>query len=57
MNAPLQTSDSIANAVRSALEPFPNVSFGSLFGSAVAGRLRSDSDVDVALYQASGGEA
>ena len=55
MNAPLQTSDSIANAVRSALEPFPNVLFGSLFGSAATGRLRSDSDVDVALYQASSG--
>jgi len=56
MNAPLQTSDSIAIAVRSALQPFPNVIFGSLFGSAAAGRLRSDSDVDVALYQASAGK-
>ena len=56
MNVPLQTSDSIATAVRSALEPFPNLIFGFLFGSAAAGRLRSDSDMDVAVYQASGGK-
>ena len=56
MNAPLQTSDTITSAVRSALEPFPSLIFGVLFGSAASGRLRSDSDVDVALYQASSGQ-
>ena len=55
MNAPGQTSDSMASAVGAALEPYPNLVFGVLFGSAAAGRLRSDSDVDVALYQASSG--
>lgn len=55
MSLPLQTPDSIVTAVGSALEPFPHILFGFLFGSAAAGRLRSDSDVDVAVYQASGG--
>lgn len=44
-----------AEAIRAALEPFPHLLFGFLFGSAAAGRLRSDSDLDVALYQASMG--
>ena len=56
MIAPVHTTDQIASAVRSALEPFPNLLFGFLFGSAAAGRLRSDSDVDVAVYQASAGK-
>ena len=56
MKPPLQTSEAIAAAVRSALEPFPSLLFGVLFGSAANGRLRSDSDVDVALYQASAGK-
>lgn len=44
-----------AEAIRAALEPFPHLLFGFLFGSAAAGRLRSDSDLDVALYQESMG--
>ena len=55
MSPPPHKSDEIAFAIGSALEPFPNLLFGFLFGSAAAGRLRSDSDVDVALYQASAG--
>lgn len=46
----------IASAIRAALEPFPHLLFGFLFGSAAAGRLRSDSDVDVAVYQVSMGK-
>ena len=56
MSAAPQTSDAIASAVGCALEPFPNLLFGFLFGSAARGRLRSDSDVDVAVYQASAGK-
>ena len=55
MSAPPWTSDAIASAIGSALEPFPNLLFAFLFGSAARGRLRSDSDVDVAVYQASAG--
>lgn len=44
-----------AEAIRAALEPFPHLLFGFLFGSAAARRLRSDSDLDVALYQESMG--
>jgi len=46
--------ESIRSAVRDALEPFENVAFAFLFGSAASGRLRSDSDLDVAVYGASG---
>lgn len=52
---PRPAPERIAAAVGAALEPFPHLLFGFLFGSAAAGRLRSDSDVDVALYQASAG--
>lgn len=48
-------TDEIVAATGLALEPFPHLLFGFLFGSAVAGRLRSDSDLDVAVYQASDG--
>ena len=53
MSVAPQTSEAIAYAIGSALEPFPNLLFAFLFGSAASGRLRSDSDVDVAVYQAS----
>ena len=56
MSAPRETTDALASAVGSALEPFPHLLFGFLFGSAAAGRLRSDSDLDVAVYQASAGK-
>ena len=48
-------TDEIVAAAGLALERFPHLLFGFLFGSAVAGRLRSDSDLDVAVYQASDG--
>ena len=40
--------------VGSELERFPHLTFAVLFGSAASGRLRPDSDVDVAVYGASG---
>lgn len=40
--------------VRDALVPFEEIAFAILFGSAVSGRLRGDSDLDVAVYGASG---
>ena len=51
----MAVTDQIVAATGLALERFPHVLFGFLFGSAVAGRLRRDSDLDVAVYQASGG--
>ena len=48
-------TDEIVAAAGLALERFPHLLFGFLFGSAAAGRLRSDSDLDVAVYQVSGG--
>lgn len=43
----------LARAIRVALEPFDGIAFAFLFGSAVHGRLRNDSDIDVAVYGAS----
>ena len=37
-------------ALKDALEPFEEVRFALLFGSAVTGRLREDSDIDLAVY-------
>ena len=51
----MRVTDEIVAATGLALERFPHLLFGFLFGSAVAGRLRSDSDLDVAVYQASDG--
>ena len=51
----MRVTDEIVAATGLALDPFPHLLFGFLFGSAVAGRLRSDSDLDVAVYQASDG--
>jgi uncharacterized protein YutE (UPF0331/DUF86 family)/predicted nucleotidyltransferase len=48
-------TDRIVAAIGGALERFPHLLFGFLFGSAAAGRLRSDSDLDVAVYQVSDG--
>ena len=52
---PMLTADEIAPAVGSELERFPHLTFAVLFGSAASGRLRPDSDVDVAFYGASAG--
>ncbi|TVR07085.1 MAG: nucleotidyltransferase domain-containing protein, partial [Spirochaetaceae bacterium] len=46
--------DDMVAAVRRALEPFAEISFACLFGSAAIDRLRDDSDVDVAVYFDSG---
>ena len=48
-------ADEIVAAVGSELERFPHLAFAVLFGSAAAGRMRPDSDVDVAVYAESGG--
>ena len=48
-------ADEIVAAVGSELERFPHLTFAVLFGSAVSGRLRPDSDVDVAIYGTSAG--
>lgn len=45
----------ITAAVGAGLEHFPKLTFAVLFGSAAAGRMRPDSDIDVAVYGASGG--
>jgi uncharacterized protein YutE (UPF0331/DUF86 family)/predicted nucleotidyltransferase len=46
----------IESAVAAALEILPGISFAFLFGSAVTGRLRQDSDIDVAVYGISDGK-
>ncbi|MDD9986315.1 MAG: DUF86 domain-containing protein [Spirochaetaceae bacterium] len=51
----MSAADEIASAVGSELERFPHLTFAVLFGSAASGRLRPDSDVDVAVYGASAG--
>ena len=48
-------ADEVTAAVGAALAGFPKIAFAVLFGSAAAGRLRPDSDVDVAVYGASAG--
>ncbi|MFA7566178.1 MAG: HepT-like ribonuclease domain-containing protein [Alkalispirochaeta sp.] len=48
------SSEELMETVREALEPFDGIAFAFLFGSAVAGRLRADSDLDVAVYGVSG---
>ena len=40
----------IESAIRSELKHFRHVAFAFLFGSAAANRLRTDSDIDVAIY-------
>lgn len=52
---PMLAADEIAAAVGSELERFPHLTFAVLFGSAASGRLRPDSDVDVAVYGESAG--
>ncbi|MDA3949209.1 MAG: DUF86 domain-containing protein [Spirochaeta sp.] len=46
--------EAFRRAIRGALEPFDDIAFVFLFGSAVSARLRSDSDLDVAVYGVSG---
>ena len=46
--------EELRDAVGGALDRFDDIAFAFLFGSAVSGRLRSDSDLDVAVYGVSG---
>ena len=52
---PMSAADEIVSALRSELDRFPHLTFAVLFGSAASGRLRPDSDVDVAVYGTSAG--
>lgn len=51
----MSAADEITAAVGGGLERFPQLTFAVLFGSAAAGRMRPDSDIDVAVYGAAGG--
>ena len=51
----MAAADKIAAAVGSELQRFRHLAFAVLFGSACSGRLRPDSDVDVAVYGESDG--
>lgn len=51
----MSAADEITAAVGAGLERFPQLTFAVLFGSAAAGRMRPDSDIDVAVYGAAGG--
>ena len=46
----MESVEAIVKSAHSALEPFPQIGFAVLFGSAATGRLRLDSDIDVAVY-------
>ena len=52
---PPQATDEIVATISTELERFPQLVFAVLFGSAATGRLRVDSDLDVAVYGASAG--
>ncbi|MFP4431117.1 MAG: HepT-like ribonuclease domain-containing protein [Spirochaetaceae bacterium] len=56
MKAPASPEELITK-LRSAVEPYPAVAMAFLYGSAAAGRLRQDSDVDVAVYFGGPGES
>lgn len=47
--------NNLITTVRRAIEPFEEIVFALLFGSGASGRLREDSDLDVAVYVDSGG--
>ena len=51
----MPSTEQLIESVRTALDQFPDISFAFLFGSAAAGRLRSDSDIDLAIYGSSEG--
>ncbi len=50
----ISDTDTIESVLTTELSHFSNVAFAFLFGSAVSGRLRTDSDLDVAVYGESG---
>ncbi len=52
---PMESSRELTGAIATTLKPFEQVVFAVLFGSAAEGRLRRDSDLDVAVYFESGG--
>ena len=54
-NVLMQPTDELVTAIRRALKAVPRIEFSVLFGSAASGRLRQDSDLDIAVYCESGG--
>ena len=52
MNKPLNNStlNEVFKKLKEFLEKDPNIVFAIVFGSAVRGKLRKDSDIDVAIY-------
>ncbi|MCK4516107.1 MAG: DUF86 domain-containing protein [Spirochaetaceae bacterium] len=51
----MESPAKLESTITAALESFPGLSFAFLFGSAVTGRMRRDSDIDVAVYGDSDG--
>jgi len=51
----MPSTEQLIDSVRTALDQFSDISFAFLFGSAAAGRLRDDSDIDLAIYGSSDG--
>ncbi|MFP4408844.1 MAG: type VII toxin-antitoxin system MntA family adenylyltransferase antitoxin [Spirochaetaceae bacterium] len=53
---PVSELPEVEAAVAAVLKQFSSLEFALLYGSAVTGRLRKDSDIDVAVYLDSGGQ-
>ena len=51
----MESQDQLSAVLESSIAPFPWVEFALLFGSGALGRLREDSDLDVAVYVDSNG--
>ena len=51
----MQAADEIVATISAELQHFPQLIFAVLFGSAAAGRLQVDSDLDVAVYGGTAG--
>lgn len=51
----MDSPEELTSAIATAVDQFPWVEFALLFGSGAVGRLRPDSDLDVAIYVDSGG--
>ena len=51
----VQEVEEIIATIRGVMEAVPHISFTYLFGSSVSGRLRNDSDIDVAIFADAGG--
>lgn len=48
--APADELESLIPRLRETVREFPEITFAILFGSAIAGRLRDDSDLDIGIY-------